>query len=200
MFSPPASPPVPQPELQPASAPAASPAVPVGYRTEPQPGSGSLRDPYAAGPTNRDRQDRHARAVSRAHDREPRIETDPAPSGRVARLTVSSIDLWSVFKISLMLSVASGVALVIAVSVLWTMLKGIGVFDQLNSVLGDVSASGKSTFDIYRYVGFNRVLSISVLIATVNVVLLMALSIVTALIYNLASGLVGGLRVTLSDD
>ena len=144
--------------------------------------------------------ERQARAAGRANDREPRIEHDVAPTGRVARLTVSSIDLWSVLKVSLMLSVAAGVALVIATSVLWMMLKGIGVFDQLNSVLGDVNASGKSTFDIYKYVGFNRVLSISVLIATVNVLLLMGLSIVTALIYNLASGLVGGIRVTLSDE
>lgn len=121
------------------------------------------------------------------------------PTGRVAQLTVSSINLWSVLKMSLMLSIAAGVALVIATSVLWMMLKGIGVFDQLNSVLGD-AANQANGFNIYDYVGFGRVLSLSLLIAVVNVFLLMSFSIVVALIYNLAAGLVGGIRVTLSDE
>jgi hypothetical protein len=120
---------------------------------------------------------------------------------RVARLTVASVDPWSALKLSFLLSVAAAIALVIAVAVLWAVLNSIGVFDQLNSLLGTLGLdSSTKKFDIYDYVGFGKVLSISIVIGIVNAFLLTALSTVSVLLYNLSAGLVGGVRVTLSDD
>jgi hypothetical protein len=104
-----------------------------------------------------------------------------------------------VLKLSFLLSVALGIALVIASMVLWSVLNGMGVFDQINSVLGDISGDG-AEFDIFSYVGFGRVVSLSTVIGVVNVVLITALSTIGAFLYNLGAGLVGGLHVTLSDD
>jgi hypothetical protein len=119
----------------------------------------------------------------------------------VARLTVASIDPFSALKLSFLLSVAAGIALVIAVVVLWLVLSAIGVFGDLNSVLGDLGLNTTTKkFDIYDYVGFGKVVSISIVIAVINAALLTALATLSAFLYNLSAGLVGGVRVTLSDD
>jgi hypothetical protein len=103
--------------------------------------------------------------------------------------------------VSFLLSVAAGIALIVGVVVLWLVLDGIGVFEQLNKALGTIGFD-KTTekFDIYKYVGLGKVLSISIVISVVNAALLTALSTVATLLYNLSAGLVGGVRVTLSDD
>ena len=118
---------------------------------------------------------------------------------RTARLTIASVDPWSVLKLSFLLSVALGIATVVASIVLWLVLNGMGVFDQVNSVLADISGNGDD-FDVFNYVGFGRVLSLSTVVGVVNVVLITALSTIGAFLYNLGAGLVGGLHVTLSDD
>ena len=119
----------------------------------------------------------------------------------MARLTVASIDPWSALKLSFLLSVAAVIALVIGVAVLWFVLDGIGVFDELNKVLGSIGLSTTTEkFDIYKYVGFSKVISIAIVIGVINAALLTALATVTTLLYNLSAGLVGGVRVTLSDD
>jgi hypothetical protein len=118
---------------------------------------------------------------------------------RTARLTIASVDPWSVLKLSFLLSVALGIATVVASVVLWLVLNGMGIFDQINGVLGDISGTGEE-FDVFNYVGFGRVLSLSTVVGVVNVVLITALSTIGAFLYNLGAGLVGGLHVTLSDD
>jgi hypothetical protein len=129
------------------------------------------------------------------------VQADDGAAPRVARLTVASIDPWSALKLSFLLSVAAVIALVIGVAVLWLVLDGIGVFDELNKVLGDIGLSSTTEqFDIYKYAGFGRVISIAIVIGVVNAALLTALATVTTLLYNLSAGLVGGVRVTLSDD
>lgn len=100
-------------------------------------------------------------------------------------------------KLSLLLSVALGIALVVASMVLWSVLNGMGVFESINSVLTDISGQDS---DIYQYVGFGRVVSLTTVVAVVNVGLITALSTIGAFLYNLGAGLVGGLHVTLSDD
>jgi hypothetical protein len=129
------------------------------------------------------------------------VDQTDAAAPRVARLTVASIDPWSALKLSFLLSVAAVIALVIGVAVLWLVLDGIGVFGQLNKVFGDIGLSTTTEkFDIYKYVGFGKVVSIAIVVGVINAALLTALALVTTLLYNLSAGLVGGVRVTLSDD
>ena len=63
----------------------------------------------------------------------------------------------------------------------------------------DISGTGEE-FDVFNYVGFGRVVSLSTVVGVVNVVLITALSTIGAFLYNLGAGLVGGLHVTLSDE
>ncbi len=129
----------------------------------------------------------------------PRTGPRPAPgTPRRVRLTVARVDPWSVMKLAFLLSVAVGIAMVVAAGVLWTVLDGMGVFADINGVVGEIFGSGK--FDINDYVGFGKVVSLGTVLAVVNVVLLTALSTLGAFLYNLSANLVGGLHTTLSDD
>lgn len=125
----------------------------------------------------------------------------PAPGGgpRSVRLTVAGLDPWSVLKLSFLLSVAIGIAMVVAAVVLWSVLDGMGVFDQVNRVMLDITGT-EGKFNVYNYVGLGRVVSLSTVLGVVNVVLMTALSTLGAFLYNLGAGLVGGLHVTLTDD
>ena len=123
----------------------------------------------------------------------------PTVGPRKVRLTIARVDPWSVLKLSFLLSVALGIVLVTASVVLWSVLDAMGVFSSINNELRSIG-SAQSKFDINQWVGLGRVVSLTTVIAVVNVLIIMALSTLGALLYNLASSLVGGLQVTLSDD
>lgn len=123
----------------------------------------------------------------------------PASSRRV-KLTVSRIDPWSAMKMSFLLSVALGIAGVVMVAVLWTVLEGMGVFDQVNGVIGQVVQDGTTKFDILDFIGFTRVVSLSIVIGVIDVILITAISTLGAFLYNVSSALVGGVQLTLTDD
>lgn len=118
---------------------------------------------------------------------------------RRVRLTVSRIDPFSVFKVSFLLSVAIGIATVVMVGMMWTVLAGMGVFDNLNEFLRNLDREG-SSFDLMDYVGFGRVMSLSVIIAVIDVILMTAIATLVAFLYNICASLVGGLQLTLTDD
>ncbi|GAA4970159.1 DUF3566 domain-containing protein [Kineococcus glutinatus] len=117
---------------------------------------------------------------------------------RRVRLTVARVDPWSVTKLSFLLSVAVGVVIVVATALVWTVLNGMGVFGDVNGVLRDIL--GSTDIDLYDYVGLGKVVSLATVVAVVDVVLLTALATLGAFLYNVSAALVGGLRVTLSDD
>lgn len=118
---------------------------------------------------------------------------------RQAKLRLQRVDPMSVLKLAFLLSVAAGIAGVVLVSVLWMILNGMGVFSQVNDSIVGLLPSGKH-FDLMDYVGFSRVLSLSIVIAFINILLLTALATLAAFLYNICAGLVGGVRTTLTDD
>lgn len=121
-------------------------------------------------------------------------------TGRRVRLTVSRVDPWSAMKMSFLLSVALGIAGVVMISVLWTILAGMGVFDQVNTLVGQIIQDGENTFDIMDFLGFGRVVSLAIVVGVIDVILMTALATLAAFLYNVSSSLVGGLQLTLTDD
>lgn len=126
----------------------------------------------------------------------------PAPKAKVrrARLLVSKIDPWSVLKLAFLLSVALGIVTVVAAIVLWTVLDLTGIFDQVNSLLRDITGSEGDAFTLQSIASLGQVASFATIIAVVNVVLLTVLSLLASVLYNIAATLVGGIGVTLTDD
>ena len=200
------TPPAPAPAVTPrttapvAAAPVAPPPVaptpaaptPAATDTARHAGRGSAAAPADAARTTPARPE----AMSSSGARPASVR--PAP--RRVRLTVSRVDPWSAMKVSFLLSVALGIAGVVMVFVLWTILAGMGVFDQINGIVGQVVQDGDQRFDIMDFIGLGRVVSLAIVIGVIDVILITAIATLGAFLYNVSSALVGGIQLTLTDD
>jgi hypothetical protein len=117
---------------------------------------------------------------------------------RRARLQLRHIDTWSALKISLVLSIALFFIWMVAIGILYGVLSGLGVFETLNDLFGQLgtSSGGEGGGDVITP---GIVFGGAAVIGAINIVLMTALATVAAFIYNLCSDLVGGLEVTLAE-
>lgn len=126
----------------------------------------------------------------------------PAPKARArhAHLFVTHLDPWSVMKNAFMLSIAIGIVMIVAVTVLWAMLSLSGTLSALTSTLNDIAGGGANSIDVAGIFSFSRVVGLTALLAGLEVVLFTALATLFAFLFNLSVGITGGLQVTLTDD
>ncbi|MCP2262132.1 Transmembrane protein of unknown function (DUF3566) [Streptoalloteichus tenebrarius] len=121
----------------------------------------------------------------------------PGRGPRRASLQVKRIDPWSVLKLALVLSVALFFVWLVAVGVLYGVLDGMGVWDQINGTYTDLVQSSDSGSEALISAG--RVFGVAAVIGAINIVLFTALATVSAFVYNVSADLVGGVEVTLSE-
>jgi hypothetical protein len=126
--------------------------------------------------------------------------SDTARTPRRARLYVTHVNAWSITKAAFMLAVAVAIVIIVAVSVLWLLLNSIGVFDSLARNVDDVVGSSANTLDLVGLLSFPTVIGATVVVASVEIVLLSIFAGLFAVMYNLAVGFMGGIEVVLSDD
>ena len=120
---------------------------------------------------------------------------------RKARLRLLRVDPWSVMKTAFLLSVALGIALFVAVAVLWSVLDAAGVFTAVGDLVRDLTSSETNVgFELENYTALSRVLGFTTLIAVIDVILVTALATLGAFLYNLSASLLGGLELTLAED
>jgi hypothetical protein len=133
----------------------------------------------------------------------PGMVVTPVPPGRQvvtvrrARVAVTRIDPWSVMKLSFVLSLALVVMFMVAAALLWWVLNGSGVFDQLNTTLQSVT--GTTNLRLQDIASLSRVMAVGGLIGLIDVVLLTALATLATFLFNLTTGLVGGVDVVLTE-
>lgn len=144
-------------------------------------------------------------AAGTSQARRPQSGGAPARSGprpgRRVKLMVSRVDPFSVMKVGFLVSVAMGIALVVMTGVMWGLMSAMGVFDSVNELAGQIIGDGSGeTFDVMDFLGFGRVLSLSIVIAVVDVFLMTAIATLGAFLYNIVASLVGGVHMTLTDD
>ncbi len=118
---------------------------------------------------------------------------------RRARLYVSRFDPWSVTKAAFILSLAIGIVLVVAVTVVWLILDRTGVIESLSGTITDVVGS-TSGLDLITSLGFWQVIGATLIVASVEIVLISALAGLFTILYNLTVGLTGGVEVVLTED
>src|SRR5699024_9885844 len=118
---------------------------------------------------------------------------------RTVRLTVSAVDPWSVMKMLFLMSVAIGIATIVAFIVLWIVLQATGVMSGLASTMSEL-AGAEPAERIVGIFGFGRVVAAGVLIAVIHIVPVTALSAPAAFTYNIGSLIAGGFSLTLTDD
>ena len=121
------------------------------------------------------------------------------PSSRQARLYLSRVDPWSVAKAAFMLAIAVGIIIVVSVSVLWLALNSLGVFETLSRNVNEVVGNSQANFDLMSVLDFSRVLGVTIVLASVEVILVSILATIFAFMYNLTVGLTGGIEVVLTD-
>ena len=125
----------------------------------------------------------------------------PASSGgrqRRARLRLRAVDPWSVFVLSLLISLFLAVVLVVAVVALYAVLQAAGVPDSINALYAEVTrAPGGGEPDPLLSAG--RALTAAGVLAVVDVVLFTALATLSAVLYNLCATFTGGVEVTLAE-
>ncbi|HEY6747105.1 MAG TPA: DUF3566 domain-containing protein [Mycobacteriales bacterium] len=93
-----------------------------------------------------------------------------------------------------MLAVAMFFVWLVAIGVLYGVLDGMGVFDQINGLYDEVSGSGANSL-----FSPGLVLGTAAIIGAVNIVLFTALATIGAFVYNICADLVGGIEVTLAE-
>lgn len=121
---------------------------------------------------------------------------------RKARLRIARIDPWSVMKTFFLFSIASGIAFVTFVALLYMLVDGSGLFDTVDEMVQVVfGQQGDDTpFRIRQIAGWERVMGITALLACINVVILTALATLGSFLYNLSATMLGGLELTLAED
>ena len=116
---------------------------------------------------------------------------------RQAHLQLRRIDPWSVLKLSLVLSVVAFFVWMVAVGVLYGVLAGMGVWDQINVQYNELAPGaqpgGGSVISVWRVLGF------AAIVGAVNCLLFAVAATIGAFVYNVSSDLVGGIEVTLSE-
>ncbi|MBV9207402.1 MAG: DUF3566 domain-containing protein [Actinobacteria bacterium] len=103
-------------------------------------------------------------------------------------------------KFSFVVSLVAFVILFVAVSVLYATLSGLGVFDSLQRVVSSVTSSQTSAgVNARAWFSASKVLGYTALLGSLNIVLITAMCTIGAVVYNLASRMVGGVEVTLRE-
>lgn len=121
----------------------------------------------------------------------------PGRGPRRANLQIKRFDPWSVLKLSLVLGVALFFVWLVAVGILYAVLDGMGVWDNLNGISDELLQGANESGT--PLISAGRVFGVAAIIGAVNIVLFSALSTVGAFIYNVSADLAGGLEVTLAE-
>ncbi|NLG47771.1 MAG: DUF3566 domain-containing protein [Gordonia sp.] len=115
-----------------------------------------------------------------------------------AAVQIRRVDPWSIFKVAGVLCVAGFFIWMIAVAILYGVLGGMGIWDQINSSFGTlVSADGSTSGQ--DLISGGQVFMFSALFGVASSVLLTALATISAYIYNVCADFVGGVEITLAD-
>ncbi|MGB3301671.1 MAG: DUF3566 domain-containing protein [Gordonia sp. (in: high G+C Gram-positive bacteria)] len=128
-------------------------------------------------------------------------QTIPARSVGVplrAAVQIRRVDPWSVFKVVGVLSIVGFFVWMIAVAILYGVLGGMGIWDQINSSFGTI-VNGDGSTSGQDLISGGQVFMFSALFGVVAAVLLTALTTISAYVYNVCADMVGGVEVTLAD-
>ncbi len=107
-------------------------------------------------------------------------------------VAVTRISPLSAFRVGLAMSLVGLVAWILAVALLYFGMSAAGIWDQLNSLIGDIGGDQPITFGM--------VLSFAALLGAIGAILTAVLAPLSAVIYNAVVDLFGGLTVTLREE
>src|SRR3712207_2490210 len=119
-------------------------------------------------------------------------KTTKSPSAKQVRLKLVYIDFWSALKLSFLVSLCFGIALVVSTFLIWVILNSTSVFASLDRMLSDIIGND---FSLTETIGLPQVITFALIVALLNVVSVTVLGAVISMLYNLSVRLTGGLLV-----
>ena len=119
---------------------------------------------------------------------------------RRASLRLTHVEPWSVTRLAFAISVAMMIVSVVAVTIFWVVMDATGVWDQINGSVTSVLSDDSTSFNITDYLGFGRMVGLTLVLSAINVILTTALATIGAHLYNLAAQLLGGVEVTFAEE
>jgi transmembrane protein DUF3566 len=109
------------------------------------------------------------------------------------RLKLVYVDFWSVVKLSFLVWLCLGIALIVLSVLVWVVLNSTGIFAKLDDTLQDILVD--PDFHVANTFGLIQVGAFSLVVALLNTVVGTVLGAIAALLYNLSVRLTGGLLV-----
>jgi hypothetical protein len=109
------------------------------------------------------------------------------------RLKLVYLDFWSAVKLSFLIWLCLGIALVVSSVLVWIVLNSTGIFIQLDDTLQDILVD--ENFHVANTFGLIQVSVFALAVALLNTVVGTVLGAIAALLYNLSVRLTGGLLV-----
>ena len=172
----------------------AAPVPPAAGPKKPAPAGPGPKEPARREPTG---EAGKSDAVDRASVRRISAAATIGTPMRAA-VQVRRVDPWSIFKVTGVLAVAGFLIWMIAIAVLYGVLSGMGIWDQINSSFGTlVSADGTS--DSANLISSGQVFGFSALFGVFAAIVMTALATILAYVYNVCADVVGGFEITLAD-
>lgn len=142
-----------------------------------------------------------SRGASRSPKKSPAVASPAATERRGprrVRLTLARLDPFSVMKLSFLAAIAIGIATVVAVILLWNLVEAIGLWSMVDQLGRDLN--GGEPLPFMEFFTFSKMTSYGTIVAVVNVVIITALGTLGAFLYNLVAALLGGLKMTFTDE
>jgi hypothetical protein len=117
---------------------------------------------------------------------------------RQVRLRLVYVDFWSMVKLSFLIALAGSIVIVVATALVWVILNQTGVFEQVDSLLKDVT--GQNNYSIMDQFSLGQVLGFSIVVGILNVVVGTVLGAIVSVLYNLSVRITGGLLVGFTNN
>lgn len=129
-------------------------------------------------------------------------DAPPVPTAdvREASLRLAYVDPWSVTRLAFVVSVALMIVAVVAAVVFWVVLAITGVWDNINDSVKNVLSDDSGGFNVGDYLGFWRLIGFALMSSALNVVFMTALATISAHLYNLAAQIMGGFKVSFTEE
>jgi hypothetical protein len=117
---------------------------------------------------------------------------------RQVRLRLVYVDFWSMVKLSFLIALAGSIVIIVATALVWVILNQTGVFDQIDSLLKDVT--GQNSYSIMDQFSLGQVLGFSIVVGILNVVVGTVLGAIVSVLYNLSVRITGGVLVGFTNN
>lgn len=116
----------------------------------------------------------------------------------LATMRMVYIDFWSALKLSFLVGLVVAVITVIVMMLLWSLMDKIGLVGTLRDFLQSIG--GASSAGMLANLTFSNVLTFTLVVALLELIVVAALGAIFAALFNLATRVVGGWKVTFGSD